>query len=174
MKKRSLPMYSGKFLKAFDYLMYYEGGYVNDPKDAGGETKFGISKRSYPNLDIKNLTQNQARQIYFVDVWLKGKCEQIEDENIATKFFDLAVHTGIPQAVRLIQRALRVAGAQVTEDGIIGPVTLAAINKADPTDLLAALKSESAGYYRLIANANPSQRRFIEGWLNRAYHPTTI
>jgi lysozyme family protein len=69
---------------------------------------------------------------------------------------------------------LRAAGAQVAEDGIIGPVTLSAINKADPTDLLAALKSEAAGFYRLIANANSSQQRFIDGWLNRAYHSTTI
>jgi lysozyme family protein len=100
---------------------------------------------------------------------MKCKCEQIEDENIATKFFDLAVHTGIPQAVKLIQRALRAAGIQVTEDRIIGSATLAAINKSDPTDLLAALKSESAGYYRLLASINPSQKRFIEGWLSRAY-----
>jgi lysozyme family protein len=167
--RRTAPMYSRKFLKAFEYLMYHEGGYSNDPKDAGGETKFGISRRSYPNLDIKNLTPEQAKQIYFCDFWQKGKYEQIEDENIATKFFDLAVHTGISQAIKLIQRALRAAGTQVAEDGIIGPITLKAINEADSTDLLAALKSESAGYYRLIANANPSQQKFIAGWLNRAY-----
>jgi lysozyme family protein len=149
--------------------MYHEGGYVKDPKDAGGETHYGISKRSYPHLEIKNLTRDQARKIYFCDFWMKPKCEQIDDENIATKFFDLAVHTGIPQAVRLIQRALRAAGAQVIEDGIIGPNTLSAINKAGPTDLLAALKSESAGYYRMIAHGNPSQQRFIKGWLRRAY-----
>jgi lysozyme family protein len=167
-------MYSSKFLKAFDYLMYHEGGYVNDRQDAGGETKYGISKRSYPQLDIKSLTRDQARQIYFVDFWMKAKCEDIDDENIAMKFFDLAVHAGIPQAIKLIQRALRAAGKQVIEDGIIGPITLAAINKADSTDLLAALKSEAAGYYRLIANANPLQQKFIEGWLSRAYSATTI
>ncbi|MDR2067724.1 MAG: hypothetical protein LBP41_01910 [Holosporaceae bacterium] len=167
-------MYSSKFLRAFKYLMYHEGGYVDDKKDAGGETHYGISKRSYPHLDIKNLTMDQARQIYFVDFWMKAKCEQIDNDDIATKFFDLAVHTGIPQAVKLIQRALRSAGTQVTEDGIIGPITLKAINKADSTDLLAALKSEAAGHYRLIANANPSQRRFIDGWLRRAYSSITI
>jgi lysozyme family protein len=165
-------MYSDKFIKAFEYLMYHEGGYVNDPKDAGGETKYGISKRSYPNLNIKDLTRDQAKKIYFVDFWLKAKSEDINDENIATKFFDLAVHTGIPQAVKLIQRALRATEEQVVEDGIIGQITLAAINKADQTDLLAALKSESAGYYRLIAQANPSQQKFINGWLNRAYSTT--
>jgi lysozyme family protein len=65
---------------------------------------------------------------------------------------------------------LRSTGKNIAEDGIIGPVTLAAINKADPTDLLAALKSEAAGFYRLIAQVNPSQQKFIDGWLNRAYH----
>jgi lysozyme family protein len=162
-------MYGDKFLKAFEYLLKHEDGYVNDKADPGGETNSGISKRSYPNLDIKNLTLEQAKEIYFRDFWAKCKCEDIEDENIATKFFDLAVHTGIPQAVKLIQRALRAAGISVTEDGIIGAITLSAINKADSTDLLAALKSEAAGYYRLIANLNPSQKKFIEGWLNRAY-----
>jgi lysozyme family protein len=167
--RRNEPMYSNKFLKAFDYLLKHEGGYVNDAQDPGGETKYGISKRSYPNLDIKKLTLEQAKQIYFCDFWLKAKCEEINDENIATKFFDLTVHTGIPQAVKLIQRALRATGTQVVEDGIIGSITLSAINKADPTDLLAALKAEAAGHYRLIANLNPSQQRFITGWLSRAY-----
>jgi lysozyme family protein len=162
-------MYSDKFLKAFDYLLKHEGGYSNDLQDAGGETKYGISKRSYPHLDIKNLTRDQACQIYFIDFWLKCKCESINDGNIAAKLFDLAVHAGIPQAVKLIQRALRAAGYPVIEDGLIGSVTLSAINKADPTDLLAALKSEAAGYYRLIAGTNTSQQKFIEGWLNRAY-----
>ncbi|GHT94851.1 hypothetical protein FACS1894122_11870 [Alphaproteobacteria bacterium] len=162
-------MYSSKFLKAFEYLMYHEGGYSNNQADAGGETKYGISKRSYPHLDIKKLTQDQARQIYFVDFWLKGKYESINDENVALKVFDLAVNVGISQANKLIQRALRSTGISVVEDGIVGKITLTAINSADSTDLLAALKSEAAGYYRTIANINPSQQTFINGWLNRAY-----
>ncbi|MDR2781213.1 MAG: hypothetical protein LBB21_02000, partial [Holosporaceae bacterium] len=68
-----------------------------------------------------------------------------------------------------LQRALLSAGKQVVEDGIIGPGTLGAVNESDPTDLLAALKSEAAGYYRLIATITPSQKRFINGWLRRAY-----
>jgi lysozyme family protein len=121
-------------------------------------------------LDIKKLTQDQARQIYFVDFWLKGKYENINDESIALKAFDLAVNIGILQANKLLQRALRSTGISITEDGIIGTVTLKAINNADSTDLLAALKSEAAGYYRTIVNVNPSQQRFITGWLNRAYN----
>jgi lysozyme family protein len=163
-------MYSSKFLKAFDYMLKHEGGYVNDRADPGGETRYGISKRSYPNLNIKDLTRDQARKIYHRDFWTKARCESIDDEGLSVKLFDLCVNMGIPQAVKLIQRALRAAGISVVEDGILGSATLAAINKADPTDLLAALKSEAAGFYRLIAQANPSQKRFIDGWLSRAYH----
>lgn len=162
-------MYSARFLKAFEKIIYHEGGYSNNPSDLGGETKYGISKRSYPNLDIKNLTMDQARQIYYCDFWIKGKYEQIIDEAVSIKLFEISINTGITQANKLIQRALRAAGKMVVEDGIIGAITLKAINEADPTDLLAALKSEAAGYYRLIAQANPSQQKFITGWLNRAY-----
>ncbi len=72
-------------------------------------------------------------------------------------------------AHRLIQRALRSAGRDVIEDGLLGPKTIAAINAVDVSDLLAALKSEAAGYYRSIAASNPKQRKFLKGWLNRAY-----
>jgi lysozyme family protein len=162
-------MYSEKFLKAFKYVMFYEVGYVNDPIDPGGETKHGISKRSYPNLNIKDLTHEQAKQIYFVDFWSKAKCEQIENDDVAVKFFDSCVNVGISQAVKLMQRALRSAGKEVAEDGIIGPATLKAVNEADSTDLLAAFRSEAAGYYRLIVAKTPTRQRFINGWLNRAY-----
>lgn len=162
-------MYSVRFLKAFEKVIYHEGGYSNHAADLGGETKYGISKRNYPNLDIKNLTLDQARQIYYCDFWIKGKYEQIIDEAVSIKLFEISINTGITQANKLIQRALRAAGKMVVEDGIIGAITLKAINEADPTDLLAALKSEVAGYYRLLAQVNPSQQKFITGWLNRAY-----
>lgn len=76
--------YSKKFERAFSCVLQNEGVYVNDPSDSGGETKYGISKRSYPNLDIKNLTLEEAKKIYFCDYWLKGKFEQIIYENITT------------------------------------------------------------------------------------------
>lgn len=162
-------MYSSRFLKAFERVIYHEGVYSNHVSDLGGETKYGISKRSYPQIDIKNLSLDQARQIYYCDFWIKGKFEQIIDEPIAVKLFEISINTGITQANKLIQRALRAVEKLVAEDGIIGPITLKAINGADSTDLLAALKSEAAGYYRLIAQTNPSQQKFIAGWLNRAY-----
>ncbi|MBO7453814.1 MAG: peptidoglycan-binding protein [Alphaproteobacteria bacterium] len=162
-------MYSPKFEKAFAYVIENEGGYVFDKNDPGGETKFGISKRSYPSLNIKDLTLEDAKKIYYRDFWQKGKFEEIDDEKVATQVFDLSVNLGIRAAVSVLQRALRSVGINVQEDGLIGPQTLSAVSNSEPRCLLAAIKSEAAGYYRQIAAKNPSQQKFLKGWLNRAY-----
>ncbi|MBQ3565150.1 MAG: peptidoglycan-binding protein [Alphaproteobacteria bacterium] len=161
--------YSKKFERAFSYVLQNEGVYANDHDDLGGETKYGISKRSYPNLDIKHLTLEQARKIYFCDYWLKRKFEQISDENIAIQLFDLSINLGIRPATIVLQRALRSVGINVIEDGLFGSQTLSGLNNANPKILLAAIKSEAAGYYRLIAAKNPQQQKFLNGWLSRAY-----
>jgi lysozyme family protein len=83
--------------------------------------------------------------------------------------FDLAVNVGSTKAHLLLQRALRAVGNPVKEDGVLGKITLAAVNAADAGELLAALRSEAAGYYRNIVTKNASQNRFINGWLKRAY-----
>jgi lysozyme family protein len=158
-----------KFRKAIDRVLEFEGGYSNDPSDAGGETKYGISKRSYPNLDIKNLSLDGAKLIYYRDFWEPQLYRDFESVEIAEKVFDLAVNVGTNMAHTLLQRALRAVGNPVKEDGILGKVTLAAVNSADAGALLAALRSEAAGYYRSIVTKNASQSRFINGWLKRAY-----
>jgi lysozyme family protein len=146
-----------------------EGGYVFDKDDLGGETKFGISKRSYPALNIKDLTLENAKKIYFCDYWYKGRFEEIEDESVATQLFDLSVNMGIRSAVIVLQRALRSVGIRVQEDGLIGSETLSAVKKSEPRCLLAAIKSEAAGYYRMLAQCKTGQEKFLKGWLNRAY-----
>lgn len=156
------------FDKAFEILMQNEGGYVNNPYDAGGETNYGISKQSYPNLDIKNLTLTKAKSIYYKDYWLQNKCNVLDNFLLAQKLFDFSVNMGCKQAALLLQRALRSAGHPVEEDGIVGTKTLAAIKKSDALCLISAFKSEAAGYYRLIAN-NQNNEIFLTGWLNRAY-----
>ncbi|MBR1734601.1 MAG: peptidoglycan-binding protein [Alphaproteobacteria bacterium] len=162
-------MYSEKFEKAFDYVIANEGGYVFDLDDLGGETKFGISKKSYPALNIKALTLDQAKEIYHRDFWLNGKFEQINDKNIATQLFDFVVNFGFRTGITIVQRALRAGGIIVQEDGLIGPQTLSAINFSEPKVLLAAMKSEAAGKYRLLAAQNSKMSKFLNGWLNRAY-----
>lgn len=169
--------YSEKFRKAVDYVIKNEGGYVFDQNDYGGATKYGISQKSYPTLNIRELSLEDAIEIYYKDFWLKGKFEQIPDENLATQLFDLSVNLGIRATTIVLQRALRSVGINVVEDGLFGPQTLyATISCCTPECaenrakiLLTALKSEAAGYYRLIAAKNPSQKKFLNGWINRAY-----
>lgn len=146
-----------------------EGGYINDPTDMGGETNFGISKRSYPDVDIKNLTSDQAKTIYKFDFWDKQQYNNIDNIIIAAKIFDLSVNMGASKANILIQRALRSVGRKVNEDGILGIATLNAINVTSSTELLAALRSEAAGYYRSIVASKKEQSKYLNGWLNRAY-----
>lgn len=76
-------MYEEKFEKAFGYMIENEGGYVFDKNDPGDETKFGISKKSYPHLNIKALTLEDAKKIYYEDYWIKGKIDKIQPEIVA-------------------------------------------------------------------------------------------
>ncbi|MBO4406048.1 MAG: peptidoglycan-binding protein [Alphaproteobacteria bacterium] len=162
-------MYSKKFEKAFQYVIQNEGDYVFDKNDPGGETKFGISKRSYPTLNIRDLTLEDAKKIYYRDFWQKGRFEEIWDDLITTQVFDLSVNLGIRAAVIILQRALRSVGKTVQEDGLIGSETLSAVSNSEPHCLLAAIKSEAAGYYRMIVCSKPGMAKFLNGWLNRAY-----
>lgn len=125
------------FDTAFDRLLGHEGGYVNDPNDPGGETKWGISKRSYPNVDIKHLTRNGAKEIYQRDFWGRIHADQMYD-GLAFQAFDFAVNSGIETAVRYLQRAVGAA-----DDGYWGPRTqaaAAAISESDAIMRLSALR----------------------------------
>lgn len=157
------------FSHVINVILSNEGGYSNNSNDKGGLTKFGISSRSYPDVDIANLTKEEAKNIYRRDFWDKYLYGKIRNLEIATKFFDLAVNMGHHWACVLVQRALRASGKNVVEDGDFGPKTLDAINNVDSTDLLAALKSEAAGYYRTLAAIDKQDKVFLKGWLNRAY-----
>lgn len=162
-------MYSQKFEKAFERVIKNEGGYVFDKNDPGGETKYGISKRSYFYLNIKDLTLEEAKKIYHRDFWEKGKFEQIPDEKLSSQVFDLSINLGIRGATIVLQRALRAVGIDVVEDGVWGSQTQSGVIFSEPAKLQIAIKSEAAGYYRLIAQQKPSQQKFLKGWLNRAY-----
>jgi lysozyme family protein len=157
------------FPKAVEKILANEGGYVKDPSDPGGETNFGISKRSYPLLDIENLTKEQAKSIYYRDYWLGSKCNLIKDFELAQKVFDLSVNLGITTSIKMIQRALRCLGKDLEEDGLPGPKTLSGISEVNQFALLCALKSEAAGHYRGICLSNSNLTKFLHGWLNRAY-----
>lgn len=103
-----------------------EGGYVNDPRDPGGETNYGISKKAYPNEDIKNLTPQRAHEIYRDDYWnpVAGRIVDIAPR-LAFLVFDSSVNQGKGAAARMLQGVLR-----ASQDGIIGPKTLEALQEA--------------------------------------------
>jgi lysozyme family protein len=146
------------FDQAFDRLISNEGGYVNNPADPGGETQWGISKRSYPNVDIKNLTRAQAKEIYRVDFWARGSMQQF-DGAVAFQVFDAAVNHGIETAVRMLQRA-----AGVADDGHIGPVSIAAVTARSVTDVLMLFIAERIRFWTRLSTWST----FSKGWANRA------
>jgi lysozyme family protein len=94
------------FDRAFEILLQHEGGFVNDSRDRGGATKYGISKRSYPKLDIASLTLDDAKAIYKSDFW--GPLPQV-DEQLRFHLFDCAVHSGVHRALQILQDVLDVA-----------------------------------------------------------------
>lgn len=146
------------FDQAFERLVSNEGGYVNNPEDPGGETKFGISKRSYPTVDIANLTRDEAKEIYRRDFWQRGSMDQY-DGAIAFQAFDAAVNHGIETAIRLLQRA-----AGVADDGHIGPITIAAIKSKSVTDMLMLFIAQRIKFWTRLS----TWATFGRGWANRA------
>jgi lysozyme family protein len=159
------------FDAAVEIVLAHEGGLADDSADPGGITNFGISLRSYPELGsagIRALTPEQARAIYRRDWWLRYGWNDLAPA-LGAKLLDIGVNIGTDAVHRALQRALRACGAAVAEDGALGPATRSAVARAEPKALLAALRSEVAGHYRLIAALHPAEQRFLQGWLARAY-----
>ncbi|MDY0212571.1 MAG: glycosyl hydrolase 108 family protein [Desulfuromonadaceae bacterium] len=177
------------FEQIINHTLVFEGSYSNDPADPGGETRYGISKRSYPHVDIAALTITQARAIYYRDYYKSPHIDRIvtyaDAPQLAAKVFDLGVNTGHRRAIQMLQRAINqvcagevaarraapwrqkiarlIQGKPLATDGIIGPVTLGVLRACPHHDaLLMALKGEAYQHY--IKLGKP---RFISGWLRR-------
>lgn len=167
------------FNLAINTILTHEGAFVNNPHDPGRATNWGISLRYMQDLTphetvteetIKDLTKEQAATIYRVHFWDKYGYSRINDQIVATKVFDLAVNLGGKIAHIAAQRAVRAAiGWKLVEDGELGTQSITMINMAKPFILMAALKSEAAGEYRLIVQKKPEMITFLLGWLSRAY-----
>ena len=151
------------FDRAFDLVIGAEGGYVNDPRDPGGETKYGISKRAYPALNIKHLTRDDAKEIYRKDYWNRLSGDSLP-QPLALTLFDFAVNSGIGTAVKHLQELL-----DLKVDGWFGPKTLVAVQDLDKTGvnaLVTAINDKRLQLYVRLSNS-PTQRRFLLGWLRR-------
>ena len=183
-------------MSAFDaaiaVLRHHEGGWSDDGHDSGGATNSGISLAFLRRIgrvdsdgdgfvdgdldhdgdidadDIRLMTPEKSAKIYRKQFWDRYGYHRIANLGTAIKVFDLAVNMGPRAAHRCLQRACRAAMIKgIVDDGIIGPKTISAIDRADPASLMPAFRSEAAGYYRTI----PSEYgvRYLDGWLNRAY-----
>lgn len=143
--------------KAIDLLLMNEGGYVNDPNDLGGETKWGISKRAYPDLDIPNLTLDDAKAIYYRDYWRKCKCDKLPDA-LSVAVLDYAVNSGVKRAIKHLQEVL-----EVPADGIIGNQTIGACSSKPLKDTVQKYLDKRLDF--LISLESFS--RYGKGWTAR-------
>jgi lysozyme family protein len=147
-----------------------EGGaaYTETTGDTGGATKYGISQKSYPTLNIKALTEAEAKAIYKRDYWDKIKGDQIKWQKVASAIFDYAVNSGVSTAIKAAQEAAtNVLHINVTVDGIMGPKTLEAINSCDFDHFNDAYALQKIAHYAAICNKNRDQSKFLLGWVNR-------
>jgi lysozyme family protein len=160
---------------------------IDNPRDPGGMTKYGISLRFLRSIDMDrlrnyciystdpsdliNLSLDQAKALYKGEFWDHAPFHDISNQNAVNFIFDMAVNMGISPAIKCAQRAcwsvMKKRGI-IEDDGILGNETLSLINQCG-VYLLPAMRSERAGYYKIIVEHNPAQKEFIDGWLNRSY-----
>lgn len=162
-----------EFLSAFDELVKMEGAASDDPDDPGGRTIYGIA--SNRNLEAFARVWDaqdrlaEARAYYWHQWWQKHNMGRLP-ALLGPRLFQAAVNMGYTQAVRILQRALRAAcGEALADDGVIGPLTQAALDNCDPMLVLVAFRSEQAAYYRALIAQKPALAKYERGWLNRAY-----
>ncbi len=185
------------FDDAVALVLANEGGYADSPNDAGGATNYGISIRFLRDLPgdrlryygilgdlgtfgtdtVRDLTLEQARLIYHGEFWDKAMFDHIENQRVCNYVFDMAVHHGIAQAVRILQRATWAATGMygaIHDDGILGYRTINQVmillsDKYLACALKASLQAERAGFCRLLVEIRPANKEFLNEWLDRCY-----
>lgn len=155
------------FQTALEHIFLFEGGLVDHPKDPGGITKFGISLRAYPHLGtegIRNLTKEQAAEIYKKDYWDATKCDELPS-GLRLMVFDCAVNQGVGYASKALQTAV-----SVRADGIIGPQTLRAVQSVNVERAVHRFAMNRFLRYE----RNPNWKVFGEGWMSRLLSVTML
>lgn len=147
----------GNFDACLAEVLEHEGGYVNHPSDPGGETKFGISKRSYPGEDIKGLTKERAGQIYLRDFWNPVRGDELP-AGVDLCVFDSSVNSGRSRGVKWLQRAL-----VIEADGAIGPETIGAAAAAPPAQTVLRMCADRMNFLRGLR----TWPTFGKGWTKR-------
>jgi lysozyme family protein len=128
-------------------------GYVNDPVDPGGETKFGVAKNANPSLDIKAMTWEDAKAVYFNKYWLTAKCDKLPSR-LAKLHFDGAINHGPKKAGMFLQKAVQ-----------------ATIDEIQICNTICDLRAQ---FYNDIVSAKPTQVKYLKGWLRRVEEMRTF
>jgi len=159
------------FEKAVPLLIVAEGGEEDHVSDYGGKTKYGISQRSFPNVNIDDLTEEQALGLLKTKYWDFYHLSDISDQNIANQAFLLFVNMDPVDASSIIQKAVNGAGRtiiRVDVDGVLGTATFQAINSLTPYWLSDRIRLESCRYYLKLVDDDRSQEVNFRGWIRRA------
>jgi lysozyme family protein len=148
------------WVDAIQFVLDYEGGYTLDPDDPGGATKFGISQKSYPDLNILDLTLDEAKQIYRRDFWQACHCDDLP-RPLAIAVFDCAVNQGVGRATRILQKSLG-----VLDDGNIGPITIEFFKKATKYTAMRFMARRLIAYHHTMRD-NPKLEIYALNWCYR-------
>jgi lysozyme family protein len=148
------------FDQAWSLIAAAEGDYANDPADPGGETRYGISKRAFPNEDIPHLTPERAQALFRKNYWEPMRCDDLPP-GLAIALADAAFNQGTLAATEMLQQAL-----PVKVDGVLGPMTLSLARCAGQRVITRLCRIRIHRYHDLAA-LRPYQRKFLTGWVER-------
>lgn len=174
------------FKKAFQLIIANEGGYVNDPDDAGGETYKGISRKNWPGWlgwiaidhlkglpnfpatlhddnEIVRQLEYEVSSFYHTQFWQRISGALIQEQAVANSIFDFAVNAGTVTSVQLAQTVVK-----TTPDGKSGPNTVKAINDFNPDHFMSAFTVEKIRRYIAIVKKRPTSKKYFLGWISRA------
>ncbi|WP_223668956.1 glycoside hydrolase family 108 protein [Kangiella shandongensis] len=164
----------------WEEVLGHEGGYVDDPVDRGGKTKYGVTINTWRRYSqrlfgieasedtLRDLTPDQAFEIFRVGYWEPSGADQIENCELAFQIADIAYNSGSGNSTKILQRAINDLGGDVTVDGAIGPQTLNAANNLSAPELYVKVRERRIRFYEAIIRNDPSQAKYRNGWKNRA------
>lgn len=152
------------------FIRKWEGGFANHPNDPGGATKWGVTLNTYRLFygsyksveDLKNMTEYEWNNIFIRGFWDKALATQIVSQSVANMIVDWGWNAGMKTAIKAVQRILG-----CTADGIMGPITMGFINRANARDLFNKLYEARKKYYQNLVYKKPSMAVFYRGWINR-------
>ena len=169
------------FEEIIDVVLEHEGGFVDDPDDKGGATNFGVTQKVYEEFigtectaeDIKNMTEDEAREIYYSRYWKPSKADHLPPE-IREVYYDMCVNHGQGGAVKILQQACnnkRKPENRIDVDGGIGPNTIKAAKNLQEWELMV---ERSGFYWNLVFKGSKytdrtNQVKFIRGWIRRCF-----